>query len=147
MKHIDTVPPYYGYEIDDYDQIWGRGTVDDKAYVMFSVEHSQSPETCLGDFGSSDVSRSSLFFLKREMLTPKPFSCVVRTFRSRFFLFISKQGSHAISRNQKLLYPPQFSRYLGRTPCLGSEGIFCSLKSSSFSPFSLKQVTLTRKPA
>ncbi len=29
------------------------------AYVMFSVEFSPILETCLGDFGSSDVSRSS----------------------------------------------------------------------------------------
>ena len=44
---------------------------------MFSVEFSPflagilSPEICLGGFGSSDVSRSSLVFLKREILTPK----------------------------------------------------------------------------
>ncbi len=44
---------------------------------MFSVEFSPflagilSPEICLGGFGSSDVSRSSLVFLKKEILTPK----------------------------------------------------------------------------
>ena len=32
-----------------------------------------SPETCLGSFCSSDVSRGSLVFLKREILTPKSF--------------------------------------------------------------------------
>ena len=30
-----------------------------------------SPETCLGSFGSLEVSRSSLVFLQKEILTPK----------------------------------------------------------------------------
>lgn len=32
-SHIDTVPPFYGYEIRKHDQIWGRGSVDAKACV------------------------------------------------------------------------------------------------------------------
>ena len=32
-SHIDTVPPYYGYEIHEHDEIWGRGSVDAKACV------------------------------------------------------------------------------------------------------------------
>lgn len=39
-SHIDTVPPYYGYEIHEHDQIWGRGSVDAKACVV--GEHCQS---------------------------------------------------------------------------------------------------------
>lgn len=32
-SHIDTVPPYLPYELREHDQIWGRGSVDDKACV------------------------------------------------------------------------------------------------------------------
>lgn len=32
-SHIDTVPPFLPYEIRENDQIWGRGSVDDKACV------------------------------------------------------------------------------------------------------------------
>ena len=41
VKHIDTVPPYYGYEIHEHDQIWGRGTVDDKACVATQFQATQ----------------------------------------------------------------------------------------------------------
>ena len=32
-SHIDTVPPFYGYSVDEEDRIWGRGSVDAKACV------------------------------------------------------------------------------------------------------------------
>lgn len=32
-SHIDTVPPFLPYELRENDQIWGRGSVDDKACV------------------------------------------------------------------------------------------------------------------
>jgi acetylornithine deacetylase len=32
-SHIDTVPPYLPYELREHGQIWGRGSVDDKACV------------------------------------------------------------------------------------------------------------------
>lgn len=32
-SHIDTVPPYLPYELRKQDQIWGRGSVDDKGSV------------------------------------------------------------------------------------------------------------------
>ena len=47
------------------------------AYVMFSVELFSCPnlilslETCIGSFCSSDISRSSLIILEREILTLK----------------------------------------------------------------------------
>ena len=41
MKHIDTVPPHYGYAIHNYDEIWGRGTVDDKACVAAQFQATQ----------------------------------------------------------------------------------------------------------
>ena len=41
MKHIDTVPPHYGYEIRKHNQIWGRGTVDDKACVAAQFQATQ----------------------------------------------------------------------------------------------------------
>ena len=40
-SHIDTVPPFWPYEIRNHDEIWGRGSVDDKACVatqIFAVE-------------------------------------------------------------------------------------------------------------
>ena len=41
VKHIDTVPPYYGYDIHDHDQIWGRGSVDDKACIATQFQATQ----------------------------------------------------------------------------------------------------------
>ena len=41
LKHIDTVPPYYGYEIHKHHQIWGRGSVDDKACVATQFQATQ----------------------------------------------------------------------------------------------------------
>ena len=51
------------------------GHVADRTlYTLSKISYSDlllSPETCLGKFCSSDLSRSSLDFLEREMLTPK----------------------------------------------------------------------------
>lgn len=41
MKHIDTVPPYYGYEVRNRDEIWGRGSVDAKACVATQIQATQ----------------------------------------------------------------------------------------------------------
>ena len=49
----------------------------DVRYVFYREYFSDlilSPETCLGSFCSSDVSRRSLVLLKREILTPKSLS-------------------------------------------------------------------------
>ena len=40
-SHIDTVPPYYAYEIRHHDQIWGRGSVDAKACVATQFQAVQ----------------------------------------------------------------------------------------------------------
>lgn len=42
VKHVDTVPPYCGYEIHKHDQIWGRGSVDAKACVGLSSDSVRS---------------------------------------------------------------------------------------------------------
>ena len=36
-SHIDTVPPFWPYEIRNHDEIWGRGSVDDKACVVTQI--------------------------------------------------------------------------------------------------------------
>lgn len=36
-SHIDTVPPHYGYETHEHDEIWGRGSVDAKACVVGEI--------------------------------------------------------------------------------------------------------------
>ena len=61
-------------------------------------------ETCLGSFGSSDVSRSSLVFLKKEILTPK----LLRIYGGLLILavaifFKETRGSVLLSRRAKLL--------------------------------------------
>lgn len=56
-SHIDTVPPYYGYEIRKHDQIWGRGSVDAKACVTSQFHALQ--EMLL----SEEVSRDDVSFL------------------------------------------------------------------------------------
>ena len=40
-SHIDTVPPFYGYEIRKNDRIWGRGSVDAKACVATQFQAVQ----------------------------------------------------------------------------------------------------------
>lgn len=40
-SHIDTVPPYYGYDLHEHDQIWGRGSVDAKACVATQFQAVQ----------------------------------------------------------------------------------------------------------
>lgn len=41
VKHIDTVPPHYDYEIRNHDELWGRGSVDDKACVATQFQAIQ----------------------------------------------------------------------------------------------------------
>ena len=36
-SHIDTVPPFWPYEIRNHDEIWGRGSVDAKACVTTQI--------------------------------------------------------------------------------------------------------------
>ena len=40
-SHIDTVPPFYGYELRNDHQIWGRGSVDAKACVAAQFQALQ----------------------------------------------------------------------------------------------------------
>ena len=40
-SHIDTVPPYYGYQVRNPHQIWGRGSVDAKACVAAQFQALQ----------------------------------------------------------------------------------------------------------
>lgn len=40
-SHIDTVPLFYGYELREHDQIWGRGSVDAKACVATQFQAVQ----------------------------------------------------------------------------------------------------------
>lgn len=40
-SHIDTVPPFYGYELRKHNQIWGRGSVDAKACVATQFQALQ----------------------------------------------------------------------------------------------------------
>ena len=40
-SHLDTVPPHYGHEIHEHDQIWGRGSVDAKGAVSCMIQTSQ----------------------------------------------------------------------------------------------------------
>ena len=53
-SHIDTVPPFWPYEIRNDDEIWGRGSVDDKACVatqFMAVEELRAA----GEIGPADV--------------------------------------------------------------------------------------------
>lgn len=36
-SHMDTVPPFYDYEVKPHDAIWGRGSVDDKGCVAAQI--------------------------------------------------------------------------------------------------------------
>lgn len=52
-SHIDTVPPFLPYELRENNQIWGRGSVDDKACVATQInavgELLASGEVKVGD--------------------------------------------------------------------------------------------------
>lgn len=52
-SHIDTVPPFLPYELRENNQIWGRGSVDDKACVATQIhaveELLASREAKVGD--------------------------------------------------------------------------------------------------
>ena len=64
MKHIDTVPPHYGYEVHNHNQIWGRGSVDDKACVAAQF-HAVQELLASRDISPNDV---SLLFVVGEEL-------------------------------------------------------------------------------
>ena len=55
MKHVDTVPPYYGYGIHKHDQLWGRGSVDAKACVATQF-HAIQELIASGEISPNDVS-------------------------------------------------------------------------------------------
>lgn len=61
-SHIDTVPPFYGYERRENDQIWGRGSVDAKACVAAQIQAVQDL------LSSKEISRDdvSLLFVVGE---------------------------------------------------------------------------------
>lgn len=54
-SHIDTVPPFYDYDVKGHHKIWGRGSVDDKASVATQIvalqELLDSQEVGDGDVG------------------------------------------------------------------------------------------------
>ena len=64
VKHIDTVPPYYGYEVRDHGQIWGRGSVDDKACVATQFQATQEL-LASGEISTDDI--SLLFVVGEEI--------------------------------------------------------------------------------
>lgn len=63
-SHIDTVPPFWPYEIRNNDEIWGRGSVDDKACVATQI---MAVEELLaaGEIGAADV--ALLFVVGEEV--------------------------------------------------------------------------------
>ena len=63
-SHIDTVPPYYGYELRDHNQIGGRGSVDAKACVATQF---QALQELLGSTDISPNDASLLFVVGEEM--------------------------------------------------------------------------------
>ena len=62
-SHIDTVPPFYPYELRKDDQIWGRGSVDAKACVATQFQALQELLTT-GDISHNDA--SLLFVVSEE---------------------------------------------------------------------------------
>ncbi len=54
-SHLDTVPPFYDYDVKAHHKIWGRGSVDDKASVATQIvalqELLDSQEVGDGDVG------------------------------------------------------------------------------------------------
>ena len=61
-SHIDTVPPYYGYEVRKNHQIWGRGSVDAKACVATQFHALQE----LLASGQISLDDASLLFVVSE---------------------------------------------------------------------------------
>ncbi|MCJ1376737.1 hypothetical protein MMC20_007982 [Loxospora ochrophaea] len=63
-SHMDTVPPYWPYEVRNHNDIWGRGSVDAKGSVatqIIAVEELLAA----GDIGRDDV--SLLFVVDEEV--------------------------------------------------------------------------------
>lgn len=54
-SHLDTVPPFYGYEVRAQDQIWGRGSVDAKACIATQIYAVQELLEA-GEISPNDVS-------------------------------------------------------------------------------------------
>ena len=85
--HIESPLAFYLLIILNIASIFGRvipnfladktGPLNSTLCILSKISYLDlilSPKTSLGSFCSSDVSRSSLVFLKREILTPKPIS-------------------------------------------------------------------------
>ena len=53
-SHIDTVPPYWPYQVRKYNEIWGRGSVDAKASVATQITAVQQLLVD-GQIGKDDV--------------------------------------------------------------------------------------------
>jgi len=62
-SHIDTVPPFYGYDLRENDQLWGRGSVDAKACV---ATQSQALHELLASEAVSRDDVSLLFVVGEE---------------------------------------------------------------------------------
>ena len=58
-SHIDTVPPYYSYELRERDQIWGRGSVDAKACVATQLQAIDELYVVFRSFVFSNISHSN----------------------------------------------------------------------------------------
>lgn len=63
-SHIDTVPPFYGYELREDHEIWGRGSVDAKACVAAQFQALQEL-LALGEISPDDA--SLLFVVGEEV--------------------------------------------------------------------------------
>lgn len=55
VKHIDTVPPHYGYGVHNHEQIWGRGSVDDKACISAQF-HATEEMLASREISPNDIS-------------------------------------------------------------------------------------------
>ena len=63
-SHIDTVPPFWPYEVRKHSEIWGRGTVDAKGCVATQIKAVEDLLTS-GDIKDGDV---ALLFVVGEEL-------------------------------------------------------------------------------
>lgn len=64
-SHIDTVPPYIPYSIRNGNEIWGRGSVDDKACVAAQI--TAVLELLSSDFINAEGDVSLLFVVGEEV--------------------------------------------------------------------------------
>ena len=63
-SHIDTVPPFWPYQVRDHHEIWGRGSVDAKGCVATQITAVREL-LASGDIGTGDV--SFLFVVGEEI--------------------------------------------------------------------------------